>query len=52
VAAAREAYAAQGAADRLGTFYEDGAHQFSPAMREAAYAWLDRWLKADVPNRK
>ena len=52
VAAARQAYAAQGAADRLGTFYEDGAHQFSPAMREAAYAWLDRWLKADVPNRK
>ena len=52
VAAARPAYAAQGAADRLGTFYEDGAHQFSPAMREAAYSWLDRWLKADVPNRK
>jgi len=52
VAAARQAYAAQGAADRLGTFYEDGAHQFSPAMREAAYSWLDRWLKADVPNRK
>jgi hypothetical protein len=32
-------------ADRLGTFYEPGPHQFSPAMREAAYAWLDRWLK-------
>jgi hypothetical protein len=46
VAAARGAYAAQDAADRLGTFYEDGEHQFSPAMREAAYAWLDRWLKA------
>ena len=52
VAAARAAYAAQDAADRLGTFYEDGEHQFSPAMREAAYAWLDRWLKADAPNRK
>src|SRR6185436_13299620 len=51
VAAARAAYAAQDAADRLGTFYEDGAHEFSPAMREAAYAWLDRWL-ANGPNRK
>ena len=51
VAAARAAYAAQGAADRLGTFYEDGAHEFSPAMREAAYAWLDRWL-ANGSNRK
>jgi dienelactone hydrolase len=46
VAAGRQAYAAAGVADRLGTFYEPGPHQFSPAMREAAYAWLDRWLKA------
>ena len=38
--------AAAGAADRLGTFYEPGPHQFSPALREAAYAWLDRWLEA------
>ncbi len=52
VAAARGAYAAQDAADRLGTFYEDGEHQFSPAMREAAYAWLDRWLKPSVADRK
>ena len=52
VAAARGAYAAQDAADRLGTFYEDGEHQFSPAMREAAYGWLDRWLKADAPERR
>jgi dienelactone hydrolase len=44
VAAARRVYAARGAADRLGTFYEEGPHEFSPAMREAAYAWLDRWL--------
>jgi predicted esterase len=44
VAAPRRAYAAAGAADRLATFYEPGPHQFSPAMREAAYAWLDRWL--------
>jgi hypothetical protein len=41
----RAAFTAAGAADRLGTFYEPGPHQFSPAMREAAYAWLDRWLK-------
>ena len=52
VAAARGAYAAQDAADRLGTFYEDGEHQFSPAMREAAYGWLDRWLKPSVADRK
>jgi len=52
VAAAREAYAAQGAAERLGTFYEDGPHEFSPAMREAAYAWLDRWLKPGAPERR
>jgi predicted esterase len=44
VAAARPAYAVLGAADRLSTFYEPGAHAFSPAMRAAAYAWLDRWL--------
>ena len=46
VAIARRAYTAAGATDKLGTFYEPGPHQFSPAMREAAYAWLDRWLKA------
>jgi dienelactone hydrolase len=46
VASARRAYAAAGVEDRLATFYEPGPHQFSPAMREAAYAWLDRWLKA------
>ena len=45
VAAARRAYAARGAADKLGTFFEPGAHAFSPTMRAAAYAWLDRWLK-------
>jgi dienelactone hydrolase len=45
VAEARRAYDAQGAGDRLGTFYEPGPHQFSDAMRQAAYAWLDRWLQ-------
>jgi dienelactone hydrolase len=44
VAAARPAYAVHGAADRLATFYEPGEHAFSPTMRAAAYAWLDRWL--------
>jgi predicted esterase len=44
VATARRAYAAAGATDRLGTFFESGAHVFSPTMRTAAYAWLDRWL--------
>jgi dienelactone hydrolase len=44
VATARRAYRARRADDRLGTFYEDGPHEFSPTMREAAYAWLDRWL--------
>jgi dienelactone hydrolase len=45
VAIAKRTYAAAGAEDKLGTFYEPGPHQFSPVMREAAYAWLDRWLK-------
>ena len=45
VAAARKGYQARRAAGHLGTFYEDGPHEFSPALREAAYAWLDRWLK-------
>ncbi|HUG53447.1 MAG TPA: acetylxylan esterase [Vicinamibacteria bacterium] len=49
VAAARSAYEAAGAADRLGTFYEPGPHAFSPVLREAAYAWLDRWLKPPPP---
>jgi dienelactone hydrolase len=45
VAAARAAYRAAGAEDRLGTSYEEGPHEFSPALRKAAYAWLDRWLE-------
>ena len=44
VAAARRAYVAAGAADRLATFFEPGTHAFSPMMRTTAYAWLDRWL--------
>ena len=45
------AYRARRAADRLGTFYEQGPHEFSPAMREAAYAWLDRWLGRRLTRR-
>jgi dienelactone hydrolase len=44
IAAARLVYAAKAASDRLSTFFEPGAHAFSPTMREAAYSWLDRWL--------
>jgi dienelactone hydrolase len=44
VAAGQRAYAAAGAPDHLATFYEPGPHEFSEAMRQAAYAWLDRWL--------
>ena len=44
VAAGRRAYAGMGATNRLATFYEAGTHEFSPTMREAAYAWLDQWL--------
>jgi len=45
IAAARPAYAADSASERLSTFFEPGTHSFSQAMREAAYAWLDRWLE-------
>src|SRR5882724_9594500 len=44
VATARRAYAAVGATDRLGTFFEPGTHAFSATMRAAAYTWLDQWL--------
>jgi dienelactone hydrolase len=44
VTTARRAYAAVGATDRLGTFFEPGTHAFSPTMRAAAYAWMDQWL--------
>jgi len=45
MAAARLAYAANSMSERLSTFFEPGTHSFSQAMREAAYAWLDRWLE-------
>jgi predicted esterase len=39
---ARPAYGAATARLRLQVF--PGGHAFSPPMRAAAYAWLDRWL--------
>jgi dienelactone hydrolase len=43
VRAARHAYA--GATHRLRLRVFPGGHAFSSPMREAAYAWLDRWLR-------
>jgi len=43
VRAARRAYAE--AAHRLRLRVFPGGHGFSAPMREAAYAWLDRWLR-------
>jgi hypothetical protein len=34
-----------GAGDKLAANYPDCAHEFPPAVRRVAYAWLDRWLK-------
>jgi dienelactone hydrolase len=44
VAVGRRAYAGMGATNRLATFFEAGTHEFSPTMRDAAYAWFDQWL--------
>jgi len=43
VGKARAAYG--GAADHLRLRVFPGGHGFSAPMREAAYAWLDRWLR-------
>lgn len=37
-------YAAYDAADRFQVVMESGPHQFTDTMRQAAYAWFDRWL--------
>ena len=42
---ARPAY--RGHADRLRLQCFPGGHAFSAPMREAAYAWLDRWLRVE-----
>ncbi len=45
LAAARPVFALHGAADRLAVEHPDCDHDFPLAMRERAYAWLERWLK-------
>jgi len=43
--AAQPVYELLGAADGLRAIYPEGGHGFPDAAREAAYAWLDRWLR-------
>jgi hypothetical protein len=43
--AAAPVYRLFGAEDRLAARYPDCAHDWPPAERDAAYAWLDRSLK-------
>lgn len=42
----RVVYDLYGASDSLEYVREDGGHQFSPPLRQAAYEWFDRHLKA------
>jgi dienelactone hydrolase len=44
VAAARPAYAARGAEDRLVALHPEGGHDFPPSAREQAYLFLERAL--------
>ncbi|CAA9261559.1 MAG: hypothetical protein AVDCRST_MAG77-2702 [uncultured Chloroflexi bacterium] len=46
LAVARAAYETAGAGERLDAGVYLGGHGFSDEMRERAYAWLDRWLRA------
>jgi predicted dienelactone hydrolase len=45
IAAAQPAYDLLGTKDRLKAIYPDCKHDFPPEARQAAYEWLDRWLK-------
>lgn len=45
VTAARPIYALHGASERVEIVHPDVEHDFPSAMREQAYAWLERWLK-------
>jgi dienelactone hydrolase len=40
----RHLYTVAGAADRFGKAEADAGHGLSVALRQAAYAWFDRWL--------
>jgi dienelactone hydrolase len=44
MAAARPVYALQGASGQIAVEHPDCGHDFPPAMREKAYAWLERFL--------
>jgi dienelactone hydrolase len=45
LAAAEPVYKLLGAAEGLRGIYPDAGHDFPPPARQAAYEWLDRWLK-------
>jgi dienelactone hydrolase len=45
MAAARPVYRLFGRPERLSALYPDCGHDWPPDTREAAYRWLDRWLK-------
>ncbi len=45
VAAARPVFELHRAAERIAVEHPDVEHDFPPAMRERAYAWLERWLR-------
>lgn len=47
IAAAKPVYALHAADEKLTANYPDCGHDFPDEPREVAYAWLDRWLKAD-----
>ena len=48
---ARAIYALLGADDRLQIVYPDCSHDFPPAIRRQAYAFIDRIL-GHTPSRK
>lgn len=45
MAAAAPVYALLGHPERLAAQYPDSEHDWPPTAREAAYKWLDRWLR-------
>ena len=45
VAYASASYALMAVAEKLSALYPEGGHTFPEEMRQAAYSWLDRWLK-------
>jgi len=47
MSAAKPVYELLGVADRLAANYPSCGHDFPDDARKVAYAWLDRWLKAN-----